>query len=651
MTEATQQPNENTNATNTTFYIEHQRVSVNDIGNHVGDANPRFGVVRDRLFHAMLVCSPFTSLLHKFSSTFSKNFEFLTLFNALVFLSILIYTHFLAAHYPANCLNEIKQTWPLKGIVRIEIVHDNLPKFKNYMLRTIDKEEQSSGVCRFDEDFYTCFLNPAEVLKGYGLPSELKNPFKTVDPKNLLITSQPDRVKRPRKFLFPFMVDYFYWVMDKFRKFQQIFDEDFIFFKTDVQHEKDENGNFEDSSSNEYFPIYSNLFEFSLHYGLLRLNSEMRQELGVNIMDVQLDIRKDKCLKDWRDKPLMRLLIGIDELVMSSVKQLSENQTERGYLRDLINGELYHFVNVGETSASRYLTALFVMLIFTFAISMLLRFSHDQIFVFIVDLFQMFEQNQPLIFPIAPLLTVILALVGMEAIMSEIFNDTTTAFYVILFVWMADQYDAIFCHSSIGRRYWLRFFYLYHFAFYAYQYHYNGVYSSLALLTSAAFTLHSMVYFFHHYELPYIIYQERLINAVRRINTENGDGNVDLVRIRQVNENRTARITSQNGNNTLRNTNIENRSSNDVSTTIRGAVEILENIAANEPNNQDIPTSTNNLEQTNESLTTSVAVENQSFSSNLPSVENMANSIVDEAIQEAESFVSSLETQRRLQNI
>jgi len=56
------------------------------------------------------------------------------------------------------------------------------------------------------------------------------------------------------------------------------------------------------------------------------------------------------------------------------------------------------------------------------------------------------------------------------------------------------------------------------------------------------------------------------------------------------------------------------------------------------------------LEQTNES-STSVAVENQSLSSNLPSVENMANSIVDEAIQEAESFVSSLETQRRLQNI
>lgn len=48
------------------------------------------------------------------------------------------------------------------------------------------------------------------------------------------------------------------------------------------------------------------------------------------LVKFKLDIRKDKCLKDWRDKPLMRLLIGIDELVMSSVKQLSENQTERG---------------------------------------------------------------------------------------------------------------------------------------------------------------------------------------------------------------------------------------------------------------------------------------------------------------------------------
>ena len=64
---------------------------------------------------------------------------------------------------------------------------------------------------------------------------------------------------------------------------------------------------------------------------------------------------------------------------------------------------------------------------------------------------QMLEFNTNITFPAAPLLTVILALVGMEAIMSEFFEDTTTAFYVILMVWLCDQYDAICCHTSITR--------------------------------------------------------------------------------------------------------------------------------------------------------------------------------------------------------
>ncbi|KXJ82575.1 hypothetical protein RP20_CCG012637 [Aedes albopictus] len=44
----------------------------------------------------------------------------------------------------------------------------------------------------------------------------------------------------------------------------------------------------------------------------------------------------------------------------------------------------------------------------------------------------------------------------MEAIMSEFFNDTSTAFYIILVVWFADQYDAVCCHTSVTKRHWLR---------------------------------------------------------------------------------------------------------------------------------------------------------------------------------------------------
>ncbi|VDM46809.1 unnamed protein product [Toxocara canis] len=225
----------------------------------------------------------------------------------------------------------------------------------------------------------------------------------------------------------------------------------------------------------------------------------------------QLDPEKDSCFGDWLSRGMMKYLIGYEDVLMASVKALAENETDKGYLRDMITGEHYRFVTMGSAKAS-YLTALFVMLIFTFAISMLLRFSHHQIFLFIVDLLQMFESNQALVFPAAPLLTVILALVGvlllhihflqwlqpaksqgriifdidhvdgvvdrvhlpvdhdqltgragkgsvcpgMEAIMSEVFNDTSTAFYVILLVWIADQYDAICCHSPISKRHWLR---------------------------------------------------------------------------------------------------------------------------------------------------------------------------------------------------
>ncbi len=155
---------------------------------------------------------------------------------------------------------------------------------------------------------------------------------------------------------------------------------------------------------------------------------------------------------------------------------------------------------------------------------MLLRYSQHQIFVFIVELLQMLEFNTAISFPAAPLLTVILALVGMEAIMSEFFEDTSTAFYIILIVWIADQYDAICCHTSITRRHWLKFFYLYHLSFYAYHYRFSGQYSGLALLTMWLFTQHSMIYFFHHYELPVILQQAQIQDILMRNQPPGPDG-------------------------------------------------------------------------------------------------------------------------------
>lgn len=79
--------------------------------------------------------------------------------------------------------------------------------------------------------------------------------------------------------------------------------------------------------------------------------------------------------------------------------------------RNVVTGEHYRFVSMWMGSGN-YLAAAFVMVVFTLSVSMLLRYSHHQIFLFIVDLLHMLELNVAISFPAAPMLTVILALVG-----------------------------------------------------------------------------------------------------------------------------------------------------------------------------------------------------------------------------------------------
>ncbi|EDO27783.1 predicted protein, partial [Nematostella vectensis] len=215
---------------------------------------------------------------------------------------------------------------------------------------------------------------------------------------------------------------------------------------------------------------------------------------------------EEQCFGDTLSRFLLDEFLGYDDVLMSSIKRLAEHEDNKGYLRNVVTGDHFRFISMWMARSS-YLVALVLMFIFTISISMLLRYCHHQIFIFIVNLLQMLDLNVTIAFPAAPLFTVILSLVGMEAIMSEFFNDTTTSFYIILIVWTADQYDAICCHTQQSKKFWLRFFYMYHFAFYGYHYRFNGQYSGLALVTSWLFIQHSMLFFFHHYELPAILSQ------------------------------------------------------------------------------------------------------------------------------------------------
>ncbi|XP_021030457.1 membralin isoform X2 [Mus caroli] len=407
--------------------------------------------VRDRLFHALFFKMAVT-YSRLFPPAFRRLFEFFVLLKALFVLFVLAYIHIVFSRSPINCLEHVRDRWPREGVLRVEVRHNS---------------SRAPVILQFcDGGLGGLELEPEEELTVEMFPNSSIKFELDIEPKVFKPQSGADALNDSQDFPFP-------------------------------------------ETPAKVWPQDEYIVEYSLEYGFLRLSQATRQRLSIPVMVVTLDPTRDQCFGDRFSRLLLDEFLGYDDILMSSVKGLAENEENKGFLRNVVSGEHYRFVSMWMARTS-YLAAFVIMVIFTLSVSMLLRYSHHQIFVFIVDLLQMLEMNMAIAFPAAPLLTVILALVGMEAIMSEFFNDTTTAFYIILTVWLADQYDAICCHTNTSKRHWLRFFYLYHFAFYAYHYRFNGQYSSLALVTSWLFIQHSMIYFFHHYELPAILQQIRI---------------------------------------------------------------------------------------------------------------------------------------------
>nr|XP_046246972.1 membralin isoform X2 [Scatophagus argus] len=458
----------------------------NRIRNPNMNQNPLINV-RDRLFHALFFKMAVT-YARLFPPSCRRVFEFFVLLKALFVLFILAYIHIAFSRSPINCLEVVRERWPRDGILRVEIQRNSsrASVFLQYYDSTGLQEELE-----------------AEEGGGGGAAG--------VPGLSLAALQEEEE--------------------DEEEMTVEMFDNSSVQFELDIEPRLkpaligrgvggaggggaaaggvNDSQDVSFSQTTKVWPQEEYIVEYSLEYGFLRLSQSTRQRLNIPVMVVTLDPTKDECFGDGFSRFLLDEFLGYDDILMSSVKALAENEENKGFLRNVVSGEHYRFVSMWMARTS-YLAAFVIMVIFTLSVSMLLRYSHHQIFVFIVDLLQMLEMNMTIAFPAAPLLTVILALVGMEAIMSEFFNDTTTAFYIILIVWLADQYDAICCHTNTSKRHWLRFFYLYHFAFYAYHYRFNGQYSSLALVTSWLFIQHSMIYFFHHYELPAILQQIRI---------------------------------------------------------------------------------------------------------------------------------------------
>jgi len=90
---------------------------------------------------------------------------------------------------------------------------------------------------------------------------------------------------------------------------------------------------------NYFFPyclviFYENyIVEYSLEYGFLRLSPSARNRLGIPVMLVALEPTLNKCFGDSVGQFFLEYFLGYDDLLMSSVKSLAENEQNKGFLR------------------------------------------------------------------------------------------------------------------------------------------------------------------------------------------------------------------------------------------------------------------------------------------------------------------------------
>lgn len=75
------------------------------------------------------------------------------------------------------------------------------------------------------------------------------------------------------------------------------------------------------------------IVEYSLEYGFLRLSPKTRARLNIPVQIVTLDPEKDSCFGDIISRFILDEFLGYDDLLMSSIKMLAEQEDNKGYLR------------------------------------------------------------------------------------------------------------------------------------------------------------------------------------------------------------------------------------------------------------------------------------------------------------------------------
>jgi hypothetical protein len=196
-----------------------------------------------------------------------------------------------------------------------------------------------------------------------------------------------------------------------------------------------------------------------------------------------------------------------------------QNSAGQGYLYNYQTREFYnlsysqelpdgsaHFGDYLVTKCGVLMMSLFVFFTTTMSVSFTLRETQTRMLKFTVQLQHHAQHRLPtfqLIFVhVIESLVFVPIMIGILFFLFEFYDDQLLAFMVLVLVWLCELFTLISVRTPISMKFFPRFFLLYFLVFHIYFFSYAYGFSYLALMTTAAFMQHLILYFWNRFEVP-----------------------------------------------------------------------------------------------------------------------------------------------------
>lgn len=153
------------------------------------------------------------------------------------------------------------------------------------------------------------------------------------------------------------------------------------------------------------------------------------------------------------------------------------------------------------------LTSIFLFFITTTLTSFTFRETQQRMLEFTIQLQNYVREDRPLVklifTHVMQNLLFVPIMVGMMFFLIEFYGgDKVLAFMVLSLVWVCEAFSVVSLRSQEGLQFFPRIFFLLFLMFHVYFFSFPHGFSYTALASTAAFLVHSMLFFWNRYELP-----------------------------------------------------------------------------------------------------------------------------------------------------